>query len=277
MGASVPGFLHVKAGRGCDDAHGWHVADEFTALVVADGAGSRPGTSAIGSHTAVAAVLDACAASGFVAAYADDPTAAILAVFQSAIAGVETEAASLEVNATDLATTLSVAVLSPVAVTIGQIGDCIAVIERNEGATEAVAVADHFQYANETVFVTASDALHHLKLFSAAVDGVKNVALSTDGLKYKVLDDPQTSRPFEQFFRDSWNYARSEQASSAAIEAFLRDVDDQTGDDKTLLLAVRDFVGEHGSHHQITERPTERGESSVPPMRSIQRRPSPRT
>jgi hypothetical protein len=105
------------------------------------------------------------------------------------------------------------------------------------------------------VFLTAPDALDHLKVFTACEDPVRSVALSTDGLRYKVLDDLQATRPFEPFFRDSWTYARSAGPSSAAIESFLRDVDDQTGDDKTLVIAARDFAGDPGPEHGLSERP----------------------
>ena len=255
LGASVAGVVHVDGGRGCDDAHGWSIRDGSTVLVIADGAGSRPGTSAIGSHVAVAAIVDASRGPDFAAAYAEDASAATWALVEHAIAALAAEAEMLEIAVGALATTLCVAVLTPHRVTVAQIGDGVAVVERASGTIETVAIAERFEYANETVFATAPDALDHLKAFIAVDDPVRGVALSTDGLRYKLLDDLQTSRPFEQFFRDSWAYARSEQASSAAIEGFLRDVDDQTGDDKTLVLAVTEFSGAPGVADHVTARP----------------------
>jgi hypothetical protein len=255
LGASVAGFLHVEQERGCDDAHGWSADPALTVIAIADGAGSRPGTSAIGAHLAVASVLEATSDRGFGATHAKDPTAAATAVVEQAIEMLAEAARDLGIELGALATTLCVALLDGERATVAQIGDGVAAVERASGAIEAVAIAERFEYANEVVFLTASDALEHLKIFTATGDPVRSVALSTDGLRYKVLDDLQATRPFEQFFQESWAYARSEQASSAAIEEFLRDVDDQTGDDKTLVLAVSDFAGVPGEARHLTDRP----------------------
>ena len=176
-------------------------------------------------------------------------------VFGRALEALADEAHVLGVELRALATTLCIAVLVEDRATIAQIGDGVAVVERASGKIESVAVAERFEYANEVVFLTAPSALAHLKIFTATDDPVRNVALSTDGLRYKVLDDLQASQPFEQFFHDSWNYARSEPATSAAIEAFLREVDDQTGDDKTLVLAVSSHAGAPGDAWRLTDRP----------------------
>lgn len=255
LGASVTGSAHVGQKRGCDDAHGWSADRALLVLAVADGAGSRPGTSVIGAHLAVARVLEATSDPGFGRAHAEDPAGAATAIFERAIEALAEEARDLGVEFGALATTLCVTVLAGEQTTVAQIGDGIAVVERASGTIETVAIAERFEYANETVFLTAPDAFEHVKIFVATEDPVRSVALSSDGLRYKVLDDLQASRPFEQFFRDSWAYARGEQASSAQIDGFLREVDDQTGDDKTLVLAVRDFVGAPGEAWRLTDRP----------------------
>jgi hypothetical protein len=231
LGGSVTGFLHVENGLGCDDAHGWKIEPGRAILAVADGAGSRTGTSAIGAHVAVRAIL---AGAG--------ERRTLEERFSDAIAAVEAEAARLELEPGRLATTLCIAVLEPGVTQVGQIGDGIAVIQTAAGI-EAVARAEKFEYANETVFLTTKDALTHLTVHETDAE-VTAVALSTDGLRYKILDDLQTGEPFEPFFTRSWEYARGEGATSASIERFLDGLDDQTGDDKTLLLAVAGQDGE---------------------------------
>jgi hypothetical protein len=254
LGASVAGFVHVAQGRGCDDAHGWWAGDAMTVIVIADGAGSRPGTSAVGSHLAVAAVLEASREASFAEAHASDPASAATALVEQAIAVLEAEAVTLELELRAFATTLCVAILAGEQATIAQVGDGVAAVEHVGGAIEVVAVAERFEYANEVVFLTAADALAHVKVFTSS-EPVRSVALTTDGLRYKVLDDLAATSPYEPFFRESWDYARSEPASSGAIEDFLLEVDDQTGDDKTLLLAVTGFVGAAGDERRLTERP----------------------
>ncbi len=255
VGASVSGASHRKASRGCDDAHGWLVGDELSAIVVSDGAGSRTGTSALGAYLAVASVLDASALPGFAETVSTDPDEAVRTVFQEVISSLSAEADRLGLEAGALANTLSVGLLSGDTVAIGQIGDCIAVIEHQHETMEAVCIAEAGEYANQTYFVTAPDALDHLKIHSVTDGTVTSIALSTDGLKYKVLDDPKSGAPYEAFYRSSWDYARRENASSEALEAFLENVDDQTGDDKTLVLAVREFAGTQGDPRALTERP----------------------
>lgn len=257
VGSSVAGAQHLAVGRGCDDAHGWRVAEETAVIAIADGAGSRPGGAALGAHAAVRQALEHAADPAFVAACEQDALAAGRGLVEAAIAALTVEAEHVGLALGHLATTLCTVVLAPWGTTILQVGDGIAVVGRASGAVEAVAVAERFEYANETVFITSANALDHVKAFTAETNGdpVESVALSTDGLRYKALDDLHEQRPFEQFFRDSWTYAAQTEASSDAIETFLLDVDDQSGDDKTLVLAVSAFDGGQGESRRLTARP----------------------
>jgi len=245
VGASVPGTLHLETGRGCDDAHGWLVDEKLSVVVVADGAGSRPGTSVIGSHAAVRAVLAAVQEEDFAARYSHNPDAAAHGLMDQAALEVSQTADSRGVSASALATTLCVAVLDEARVTIIQIGDGIAVVERADGTPQHVAVPDEYEYANQTVFLTRPDFRTHLKLFSASASEIRGLTLSSDGLRYKMLDLSSRS-PFERFFEQSWASARSADMSSFAIEEFLVKVEDQTGDDLTLVIAVSGYEGEPG-------------------------------
>ena len=243
IGASVAGLLHVENGRGCDDAHGWSTGEDLTVLAVADGAGSRSGTSAIGAHVAVARTLDLVT---------EDPAMPLPALFDDVLAALRAEAAVLDINVDALATTLCVALLGTEHTAVGQIGDGIAVIERQDGTIESVSIPDRSEYANETVFVTSHEALDQLKIFEVD-EPVRCVALSSDGLRYRILE-VTTYQPFEPFFRTSWDYARTSTASSESIQRFLARLDDQTGDDKTLLLAVNDFDGGQGPRRSLSDR-----------------------
>jgi hypothetical protein len=238
LGGSVTGSVHRRQGRGCDDAFGWHVDDAVVVAVTADGAGSRPGTSAFGAFTAVRAVLAAAERHEV-----RDADGVVERLFHAALAAVDDAAYGLGVAPDLLATTLSIVVITGALVAVGQIGDGIAV-HRSGDTIEAVAVGERPEHVNETVFLTTPGALaEHLRTFSTAADAVDALALTTDGLRYQVLDDVAANRPFAPFFRAAWAYARRTDATADAVTAFLDEVDDQSGDDKTLVLAVRDRSG----------------------------------
>jgi hypothetical protein len=236
VGASVPGTLHVASGRPCEDASGWFTADELTCLVAADGAGSRP-LSGQGSALAVqsaltAAVLDGGPGQGH-------PIALMRAILTSVRTALGEHASAQGRDLGDYATTLAVVLLTEEAACAGQIGDTI-VVAHHDGGYQTVAPAPRGEYVNETAFVT--DALGvaeaRITLLPATLDAV---FLATDGLRFKILDDLAATAPFPPFFDDLAAYLRSPGASRTAIGKFLSGLtDDQTGDDKTLVAAVRD-------------------------------------
>lgn len=249
LGGSVAGSLHRRLGRGCDDAFGWHADDTVVVAATADGAGSRSGTSAFGAFTAVSAVLAATRPD------VQDVDDVLPRLFHAALVAVEEAAGGLGVAPDLLATTLSVAVIAGERLAIGQVGDGIAV--RGAGDTvEAVVVGGRGEHVNETVFLTSPGALtDHLRTFSTAADAVDALALTTDGLRYQVLDDPAAGRPYAPFFRSAWEYARRSDATQDAVTTFLDEIEDQSGDDKTLVLAVRDGTGCACATTRVSARP----------------------
>jgi hypothetical protein len=250
LGGSATGSLHRRQGRGCDDAFGWHVDGGVVVAATADGAGSRPGTSAFGAFTAVQAVLAAAAERPV-----QDADAAVEQLFQAALTAVDDAAHGLGVTPDLLATTLSVVVVTGARIAIGQVGDGI-VVHGAGDAVEAVAVGERPEHVNETVFLTAPGALsEHLRTFSVGADAVDALALTTDGLRYQVLDDLPASRPFAPFFQAAWDYVRRTDATAEDVIAFLDEVEDQSGDDKTLVLAVRDRSGTAPATMGMSARP----------------------
>lgn len=261
MGSSVEGVLHAENGRGCEDAHGWRRSGETTVVAIADGAGSRPITSALGSHAVVAAALKLAGEHDFAGDFLEDPGAVsgeLLAEVRDALAST---AKAHDLEEGQLATTLAVGVLRNDRVAVAQIGDGIVVVGGPDRSVELVARADRFEYANQTVFVTTEGAEDHVKIFSST--GIDGLAMSTDGLRYKILDDVSEARPFAAFFTDAWGFARTASASSEAIGGFLRGVDDQTGDDKTLLLAVSGYDGDDSELSGMSDPPEIRSDEAV--------------
>lgn len=262
-GASVTGSQHVSRGLGCDDAFAYGTIGDFIVAAVADGAGSVSGTSAWGSYTACQAVLQLTLQSafitGFKSAAATDADEMMRWLFTRARERVTKQADLMGLPVGLLATTLSVAIAGPELLILGQIGDGIIASETGDGiATHLIEEKD--EYANTTWFIHTDEAFEQSFRTSAQV-GATAFALSTDGMSYKITDIV-TGEPFEPFFKGAWQRVRSGAAASD-FAALLRGIeDDQTGDDKTMVLAALDWVKDA---YFPSGRPVVRTEVSSPP------------
>ena len=236
IGASVTGTSHEAAGTGCEDASNWEVGPEVTCLAVADGAGSRP-LSGRGARLAVEhALLIARACAG--RDEPGDPRTWLQLIVRDVQEKIAELAASESRPPGDFATTLGVAILTGTVACVGQIGDTIAVLGQ-AGRYRTVAPPPRAEYVNETSFVTDDGAMERLRVTIEPIAEVDAVFLSTDGLRFKVLGNLMTADPFPPFFEDLAAYTRSDEATADEIRRFLAGLDDQSGDDKTLVAAVR--------------------------------------
>ncbi len=233
IGNSVAGVSHVSRGRGCEDSHGWSQRSGVVCLVVADGAGSQE-NSAIGSEAAVRASLEWANMLGADSALPLD----MRQCFESALESVVKHAEDEDVDTSTLATTLGVVVIRGGRLHVGQVGDTIVIVRQDDGTLETVSPAEKFEYVNETVFITSETAFDHLRLAEMDAERVTGVALSTDGLRFKILSDLEAYVPYEPFFEDVFTYAAGGRASNTAVAKFLDGLDDQSGDDKTLVVAT---------------------------------------
>jgi len=260
VGASVAGTAHVAKGIGSDDAFFYtFVAPDIIVAAVADGAGSRSGTSAFGSFAACEAIRDAAADPALVervrGADADELSAIAVALFRAALAAIEAAAAGRELTPSALATTLTVGVVTPELSVFGQVGDGIVVIEC-DGVTRQIIPEIKGEYANETQFLTAGALRKELRI--EVRQGVGAFALSTDGLRYKILR-LSAKAPFEPFFDSLWGQLSSKVVSGSGLAAMLDGiVDDQTGDDKTLIIGSL-------ASEQMNQFPGEGFSSAAPP------------
>lgn len=242
VGASVTGTNHLQKGTGNDDAFAYAVLDSDTLVAaVADGAGSYSGTSAMGSHVACKAVLSAATARPDLCEVVrslgpDGLESEIRSLFNAAFEAVESKAMDQGLAVRELSTTLTVAVVTPRLSIFGQIGDGIAVGRTGDELSTFVP-EEKGEYINETDFLTSREALaDNLRL--QVVDNLTAFALSTDGLRYKILD-LEANRPYEPFFRGLWKELATRVLPDEALANFISNVeDDQTGDDKTLVAAV---------------------------------------
>ena len=266
-GASVTGSQHVSRGLGCDDAFASGYVGDFIVAAVADGAGSVSGTSAWGSHTACQTVLDMVMQedfiSGFRAACATDADAMMRWVFTGARDGVTRRAESMGLPVGLLATTLSVTIASRDLLIMGQIGDGIIASESGNGIATHL-IEDKDEYANTTWFIHSDEAFER-SFRTSAHSGATALALSTDGMSYKITDIV-TGEPFEPFFKGAWQRVSSG-AEASDFAALLRDIeDDQTGDDKTMVLAALRWVEDK---YYPSARPIVRCEVGSPPPAAL--------
>lgn len=262
-GASVTGSQHVSRGLGCDDAFAYGHVGDFIVAAVADGAGSVSGTSAWGSHTAcqevVALTMRPDFIDGFRAASVSDADAMMHWVFTGARDRVVKQAEAMGLPVGLLATTLSVAIGNRDLMVLAQIGDGVIASESDIGiATHLIEEKD--EYANATWFIHTDEAFE--KSFrTTALLGATAFALSTDGMSYKITDIV-TGEAFEPFFKGSWGQVRSG-ADASDFAALLRGIeDDQTGDDKTMVLAALQWADDK---FYPSARPVVRTQVSSPP------------
>lgn len=227
-GASAVGRAHLRIGLECQDAHGWRLLPDGFVIAIADGAGSRP-RSGEGARTAVSAALEA-------AGQTSDMTQ-LITVSREAIERLADEAGE-EIGA--FATTLAVVYCCDNRFSAAQVGDGIVVIKRDSVSEpfSNISPDQKGEFANETTFITSNTWKNSVRMYDESPVKLEGVVMSTDGLRYKILADISSSELYEAFFEDIIAYCSSTSADDGAIGRFLGNLDDQTGDDKTLVVAV---------------------------------------
>lgn len=228
------------SGASCTEAHSTLSNDgDYLVAVVADGAGSVSGTSAWGAYTACQSVLSAASTTRFIngvrRAAPNDSQELMRWLFDGALEKVNRRAEQMALSPAQLSTTLCIAVARPGLTVFGQIGDGIIAIDADE-TVSTVLIEDKQDYANTTWFLQSQNAF--TASFRVSVQtGVDAFALSTDGMSYKITNIT-TGEAYAPFFRSAWDNVRGG-GSAADFTAMLRDIkDDQTGDDKTMVLAA---------------------------------------
>ncbi len=235
FGASVIGSGHLAANLPCQDAHGWRVLGDYAIAAVADGLGSAS-QAAPGAQAAVKAALDnleqSWAAGGLEPT--GDPEQAIHQAFLEARTALENLATEGALR--DYATTLLIAVAAPGYLCVGQLGDGAIVAQLTDDQLRTVSLPQRGEYANETLPLTALNALSQVCVTRCAEPAVV-LALLTDGLQNLSINSV-TGEPYAPFFSPFFTAALkpldSEQVS-AQLGEFLASarVCAKTDDDKS--------------------------------------------
>lgn len=235
MGGAATGQAHRAVGRGCDDSYGWYRGTKVMCLAVADGAGSRS-RAAIGSAMAIRAVLD------WVQELEENQSFNRVDKVDGVLRARENlSAMALQGGHSvhDFATTLAYAVATPRELFVIQVGDAISVTRSQDGTIATASQPTRSEYSNETQFITGQDFYREMKGASFEPASVRAIALATDGLRFELLKDMAAWTAYEPFFEDLFGFAAAAGNTSDAITRFIDGMKDQSGDDKTLVVAVR--------------------------------------
>lgn len=174
---AVVGRGHQEDGLPCQDAVAKLLTDDFGVIVVSDGAGSAPHSkegATIAVETTVAVLRDALPWI--------DQEAVGDAVLYSCLEEMRNRADAKGCEIGDLAATLTFVGVSGSVYLAGSLGDGVLIAARPSLAIpEVVFAQDRGEYANETVFLTSSDARKRLRLRGASLDGVIGFLVMSDG------------------------------------------------------------------------------------------------
>ncbi len=240
VGASVRGVAHVQGGQVCQDACAF-AQQPGTVLIatVADGAGSAE-LSEIGAALAVETVVAVMGAVQELpsASDADGWQDLLTEAVRQAQWRIESEAEIRQLEPNALASTLLLAVATPEATAVMQIGDGAIVAGDSAGRVLSLTAPHNGEYANTTVFLTTPNALETAQF--ALHPAVTYLALFSDGLQRLALD-MATGVPFAPFFLPLFRFIASETAAQEPLTAFLSSpkVQERSDDDLTLILAAR--------------------------------------
>jgi hypothetical protein len=243
---SLQGPSHLADGTACQDSNVVRLLGKgptgTLVACVADGAGSAR-FSDTGATIACNTILERAAAhfeahgGQFDSLERDD----VLQWCEDARARIKSEAAALDCNSREFASTLCVAIAAPNCSVFFQIGDG-AIIVGNHGIYGVVFWPQSGEYANSTNFLTADDFQDQLD-FLTTTSRCSDIALFTDGLERLALRfDSQT--PHSPFFTPLFRALRAAadvDGLNEGLRQFLASdsVQQRSDDDKTLILASR--------------------------------------
>ncbi|HEX2954756.1 MAG TPA: PP2C family serine/threonine-protein phosphatase [Bacillota bacterium] len=244
VGASVPGTLHLNKNLPCQDSICYKVLPHNQAVVaIADGAGfaarAEEGADLVVEHAVnllVHHALDFLDASEEVCKFL------MTQVFKETIRLLYRTAERENKLPEVYATTLTCVLANDLGLVVGQIGDGIAIAESASGSLMVAARPQKGEYANQSIFLTMTDAIRYLKV-RVIRKPIRSFALLTDGLLRLALELPH-GRPHASFFRPLIAFTSefdNKDTAQNQLQDFLQSsrVCERTEDDKTIVLAVR--------------------------------------
>lgn len=188
--AAVPGGKRVELGAPSEDAVVTLEQGSCSLVALADGAGSQPlgGLGArIAAHCAIEALAEYLRRDR-VPALGSILVGGILAG-RLALKGMTAAANHHQehVKFEQLATTLTLAVVTPQEVGVASVGDGVHILRGRDGALSLAAMAADTEIANHTDFLTAPDLESKISIDVRPAAEVESVLLSSDGLETQLL------------------------------------------------------------------------------------------
>ncbi len=244
------GTSHRESQTGCQDrARVARIGDAIVVAVVADGAGSAA-CAERGAELVCSGTIDAIArdVSGDADLDALDDDA-VRAWFAAVRERIVDEAATAGRDVRDYAATALLCVAGSTHTICAQIGDGGIVVRPRDDAFAVAIWPENGEYANQTFFVTDTDANERVSI--ARFGAVDDVAVFSDGLMRLALD-LATRTAFAPFFEPLTRTVRESAHDGAALAAELvaylssDAINARTDDDKSIAIATRLSAGETG-------------------------------
>ncbi|MCC5643026.1 protein phosphatase 2C domain-containing protein [Nostoc sp. CHAB 5824] len=247
---SAIGTSHQNQGIGCQDYGDSRIFKDVIVGAVADGAGSAK-HSDTGSQLAVETVLKCFAdinespqTQAFSQPLSEEEAQKVFAkIVTQVIAELQKQADEEDYSINDLACTLLVFLATPDYVAAMQIGDGFIVIRSQESEYQLLFQPDKGEFANETTFITSTNALKEMQV-KVISEKQEFICASTDGLE-KVAIRLSDWQPFSPFFKPLEEYLHepvNPEDEDKYLMEFLNSerLNSRTDDDKTLLLCLFD-------------------------------------
>ncbi|MEE8465989.1 MAG: PP2C family serine/threonine-protein phosphatase [Dehalococcoidia bacterium] len=238
VGASVAGTSHQKLRQPCQDAAGWALGPQRSLIVaVADGAGSAP-LGREGAQLAVSTAVEFLSSRRSLSS-GDAAKNHLLSALERARSALKSDAETRGVEIRELATTLILVQATAHHVAALQVGDGSAVVDDCEDGVLGLTKPQTGEYINETMFITAEDAMDQAEIVFRE-GRLSGGAVFSDGLQMLGLKMPEGT-PHAPFFKPLLQFVGAATDAAAAdeeLKSFLRSprVTGQTTDDLTLVL-----------------------------------------
>jgi len=244
VATSVRGTSHVKANLPCQDVLRWQIGPgDWLLAALADGAGSAS-LAEVGAGVAAQKGLETLAAK--LRTRSGPATDAewhtdLIATLRAAREAVFAEAEHRQVQARELASTLTLLAVSPTVAAAAQIGDGAALVSAPPEGLLSLTRPIVAEYLNETTFLSSDTALDAPQVVVRR-GRWRHASMLCDGLQLLALRLPEGT-PHERFFQPLFGFLdRAADRSVAQIElsAFLQSprIAARADDDLSLLLAT---------------------------------------
>ncbi|KAB8064387.1 PP2C family serine/threonine-protein phosphatase [Janthinobacterium violaceinigrum] len=241
FGASVTGKAHLDKDIACQDAHAHTVVGDVLLAIVCDGAGSarlsEQGAQFVATQT-VQALAGRLEQGATVQDLQDGALAATLAQIRAALDDI---ARAADATVDDYAATVVGVVMGADTGFFFHLGDGLGVAQLGDGG-ELISLPANGEYANETYFLSGEHWREQLRLLPIP-QSVRGVVLMSDGCMPFAMSKNNGGlyAPFMDAVQGYLRTVDSIELGNAALASTLADprTHQITGDDKTLLLALR--------------------------------------